>query len=124
MNIEELYTRPIGTKEAKKIEAKRCVIKEAEIKEMGEKKNPILMLAVKHPDKDDLIKISKVKLIEGTSVKLIGLWVNQDEDGNIQKGSALAKFMSFYSVTILTQLKDLEVDTELDDKGYLCVKAY
>jgi len=121
---EDILTKHIGNKEPKKLEAKKVKVVHANIEEKGEKKNKILVLEVKHPDQTDLIKLSKVQIIKDKVVKTIGLWVNLDEDENIQKGSALAEFMMQYAALQLTDLKDKELDTAFDEKGYLCIKAY
>lgn len=124
MNQEELLTKTIGDKEIAKLQAKNVVVEEANFEEMGQKKNVILKLSVKHPDKEELIIISKVNLLVDKTIKTMGLWYNTDADDNIQKGSGIAKFMDFYNIKTLVELKDMELVTELDDKGYLVAKAY
>ena len=124
MNQEELLTKTIGDKEIAKLQAKNVIVKGANFEEMGQKKNVILKLSVKHPYKDDLIIISKVSLLVDKTIKTLGLWYNTDADDNIQKGSGIALFMEFYKIKTLVELKDIELVTELDDKGYLVAKAY
>jgi len=124
MNQEELFKKPIGNKDPKKLEAKKVQVVHAEIVEKGEKKNKLLVLSVKHPDQEDLLDLTKIQFIDGKNVKTVGLWVSLDEDDNIQKGSALAKLMNFYKLESLMQLKDLELNTTFDEKGYLVIKGY
>lgn len=121
---EDILTKPVGNKEPKKLGAKNVTVIHARIDEKGEKKNKILILSCKHPEQDDLLELSKVQLIDGKSVKTVGLWVNLDEDENIQKGSALASFMTKFGINQLTELKDKELPTTFDEKGYLVIKAY
>lgn len=121
---EDILTKAIGNKEIKKLEEKDVTVVHATVDEKGEKKNLLLSLSVKHPDKEELINLSQVQLIDGKNVKTVGLWVNLDEDKNIQKGSVLNKFMDFYKIKVLTELKDLILHTVYDTKGYLCIKAY
>jgi len=124
MNQEELFNKPIGNKEIQKLEAKNVIIKEAKFEELGKNKNIILSLSVKHPEKQELINLTKVQFIADKVIKTSGLWYNTDADENIQKGSALANFMNFYNIKTLLELKDLELKTSLDDNGFLVVKAY
>jgi uncharacterized protein YcgL (UPF0745 family) len=42
----------------------------------------------------------------------------------IQKGSALAIMMLNLNVKTLSELKGKKVMTAIDEKGYLCIKAY
>ncbi len=83
-------------------------------------------MTVKHPDKEDLIKVSSMKFENQKNQKLevIGLWYNKDEDGNIRKNSPLAIFMDFAQVKVLSELEGMDLVTALDEKGYLCFKAY
>lgn len=124
MNQEELFKKPIGTKEVKKLEAKDVTVVHAEIQEKGEKKTKILVLQVKHPDQEDLLELSKIQLIDGKIIKTLGLWVSLDEDDNIQKNSALAKLMNYYKMSSLIELKDKVLHTTFDEKNYLVVKGY
>jgi len=121
---EDILTKPIGDKEIKKLEASKVKVIHANIEEKGEKKTKLLVLECKHPQQEEHITLSKVQFIENKLVKTIGLWINLDEDENIQKGSALARFMKWNALLQLTDLKDKELETVLDEKGYLVIKAY
>lgn len=78
----------------------------------------------KHPEKTENISISSVSYKKGKEIKTSGLWVKLDDDGLIPKQSALASFLSHISAKNLSEIVNKEIDTELDDKGYLCFKAY
>jgi len=121
---EELFTKPIGNKEIEKLQPKEVTVVEARIEEKGAKNTPLLVLSIKHPDEKELITLSKVQFIDGKNLKTIGLWISLDDDENIQKGSAIARFMDYYKVTELVQLKDKLLSTAFDEKNYLCIKAY
>jgi len=89
-------------------------------KEIGEK----VAVVCKHPDKDETIEISSVSYKKIKEIKTSGLWFNLDADNLIPKQSALASFLAFVGAENLDGLVGLEVQTELDDKNYLCFKAY
>jgi len=89
-------------------------------KEIGEK----VSLTCKHPDKDELIEISAVSYRKGKEIKTSGMWFKLDADGLIPKQSALACFLVSLNAINLDQLIGMDIATELDEKNYLCVKAY
>jgi len=89
-------------------------------KEVGEK----VAIICKHPDKDETIQISAVSYRKGKEIKMSGLWFNLDEDQLIPKQSALASFLAYVEAENLEHLVGKDVKTELDDKNYLCFKAY
>lgn len=122
----ELETE-IGTIENSALEPKRVKIMTVELSEI-EKNGKVVGKKVtcmsKHPDKDEVIAISTVKFVKANIVKSSGLWVNTDDDKKIQKGSALALLMNKADVKTPKELEGKELDTELDERGYLCFKAY
>jgi len=65
-----------------------------------------------------------VKYEKQNSIRITGLWYKIDADGKIQKGSALAILLGFYKSDNLKALIGKELNTSLDEKGYLCIKAY
>lgn len=115
---------PIGTKEQKKLEPTIVKIVKAEVKLVGDKGNKKVSCTCKHPEREEAIIISSVAYKDGNTIKHSGLWLNKDEDGNIKKGSALAQLLSYYGCLNIRALEDKEIGTELDDKGYLCLKSY
>ena len=78
----------------------------------------------KHPDREENINISSVAYLRDKQIVNGGLWFTLDKDENIQKGSALANFMSRLGAKSVKDLEGKEVETELDDKDWLCFKAY
>lgn len=122
--------KTVGTKEQKKLEAKDVKVIDISIQDQFKKgeKEPVGKMAVfmcQHPDKTELIKISKVKYFK-TEDKLAesGLWYNEDEDGLIVKGSALAKTISHYSKESLNKFIGTNLKTVPNAEGYLLIKAY
>jgi len=86
----------------------------------------IIVLLCKHPEREELIEISKIKLVKGNTVKTSGLWWFEDKEGLIQKGSAVAELLSFCKVESPRDLTGQEIDTttESESSNYLVIKAY
>ncbi len=94
----------IGTQEMQSLKPIKLKIKNVEIKEVGDKKNEILKCLVKHPDKEEDIEISQAKYEKNKELKVTALWVNLDEAGEIQKGSALATLLETAGVKTSREL--------------------
>lgn len=124
METHEILNLETGTKESTALKPATVKIVNITIEEVGEKKNQKVVFSVKHPDKEELINISSVKYEFKGSLKVTGTWVNLDEDKKLRKGSALANLISFSGVSKLEELKDKDIGTAEDEKGYLCLKAY
>lgn len=124
----ELETQ-IGTKEQQKLSAGSVVVKEITIEAPKEgSKARLVVFHCQHPDRDDLIKISnvKVKIVQGNNetIKKDTLWWNTDEEENIRKNSRVADVMRFYNKKTLKSFETTSVNTEQDASGFLCIKAY
>ena len=120
---------PVGTADTEKLAAEKVIIKEVKLAEKTKKDTDkivgkILELMCKHPDKEELIKINKVVYIEDSVVKEPSLWYNKDKDGNVQKGSGIARLIDFVRVKTMRNLVGKEVQTSTGKSGYLCIKAY
>ena len=112
------------------IELERQTLKPAKVKIVDVKvvdvekvKSKKVNCEIKHPDKEDTIKISSVAYLLEKQIVTKGLWFNLDKDGKIQKGSALAVFMESLDAKTLEELNGKEVDTDMEG-NYLCFKAY
>ena len=116
----------IGTKETISLEPKKVSVQKVGIEQVGEKKNEIVYLHCKHPDKDETIKISNVKYEKAGKLQVSSLWVNKDEDGNLRKGSAVAILLTSSGAENIKSLEGKEFDTirESEDSNYLALKAY
>jgi len=121
---ENLETVGIGTKEMQQLKPATVKIVKAEISEVGDKKNKKVVCTSKHPDREETISISSVKYAVKNVLKESGLWFNQDEDNNIRKGSALAVLLEKTNSANIKELEGKEIETEEDEKGFLCFKAY
>jgi len=117
--------KEIGTLEPEKKEVlapKKVKIVKVSLRDT--KKGKIVNCESQHPGKEEPINISSLVYLRDKQVVNGGLWLSLDKDENIQKGSALATFMSKLGATTLQSLEGKEVETELDDKEWLCFKAY
>jgi len=116
---------PIGTKESERTLLKPAKLKivNVEVITIEKAKSDKAVFEVKHPDRDETIKISTVAFLDGREVKTSGTWVSIDEDGNLQKGSALTTFMKSIGANTLEECIGKESDSELEG-NYLCFKAY
>jgi len=120
----------IGTKESSsgKLEATKVKIlgfkvemqRTKEKVDVGEK----VTFTCKHPAKEETIEISSVAYRKGKEIKNSGTWFKLDDEQKIVKGSALACLLTSIKVNNLEETTGKEVNTELDEKGYLCFKAY
>jgi len=125
MEEQTELNKEIGTLEPKKqdvLQPKKVKIVKVSLRDT--KKGKILNCECKHPDKEENINISSVAYLRDKQVVNGGLWFTMDEATNIQKGSALAIFMDSVGVKSPRELEGKEADTELDDKEWLCLKAY
>lgn len=117
--------RPKGTVSPAKVTIASVVIKEKD-KEGKTMTTPLAQFMVKHPEKDDLITISKVQLIENKKIINKGFWVETDDDKNFYKGSAVSAVLDILGCKTLADTYGKEIDTieESEDSPYLCLKAY
>ena len=116
---------PKNTVSPKKVKIDNVTMKteNAEGKKM---KTPLAEFHVKHPDKEELLKITKVKYLDGENLKAVGFWVQIDPDGNFYKGSAVDIVLKKLGCETLAETIGKEIDTveESKDVHYLCLKAY
>jgi len=125
MNEQETLNKGIGTINPEKKEVlKPKEVKIVKISLRDTKKGKIVNCEAKHPDKEENINISSVAYLRDKQVVNGGLWFSLDKEENIQKGSALAIFLDSLNAKTLGELEGKEVKTELDDKEWLCFKAY
>lgn len=117
----------VGNKEAMALKPAKVQIMDLKLELMGkgDKQGRILVCSVKHPDAEKLIKISGMEWINAKNKKVesTGLWMNKDDEGQIQKGSALASFLVFNKVANISELMGKEIMTTLEG-AYLVFKGY
>lgn len=121
----------IGTAEptaGKKLEAKDVVVAEIVVKQVkgiaGKPDWESLLISVKHPDKAELVSISKAKVEKDGNLKVVSLSLDKDQNGAIAKWSSLALVLKFYGCNKVSELKNKTVKTVTDTNGYLAIKAY
>ena len=118
----------VGTKESVALKATevevQSVVVEEQTNNAGKRVGDKVIFQCKHPEKDEPIKISSVKYEKNQQLKVSGTWFNKDDDGLIQKGSALALMMDKLGAKTIKDFKGKSLPTIQDDKGYLCIKAY
>jgi hypothetical protein len=123
---QDIRKLKIGTEEA--VSLKPAVVKIESVLvediEVKGKKNKKVVCGVKHPDTTEPVHLSSVKFESKGKLVTTGLWVNFDSKGLIRKGSALAVLLNFLKAEDVEGLQGKEIQTALDDKNYLCFKAY
>jgi len=127
MKIEELENATIGEDkpgiEAAPVKVVDYVIEDVQKdgKNIGKK----LTLHVEHPKVNDRkIEISSVKYLKNKEINSSGMWVKADDDGHLAYQTALAYMLRFFKLDTISDVKGKEMPTEVDDKGYLTIKAY
>jgi hypothetical protein len=125
---QNLKTLGIGTKEAVKLEAKKCIVDNFEIVLVEKAKAQKVEFYLKHPDKEELIKVSSIFVLrkrkDKEEIVSAASWINLDQDKLLQKDSALAICLRYYKANNLIEMIGKEVETKEDSMGYLAIKAY
>ncbi len=128
MDSQDKLDKKIGTKESVKLKAGSFLVMAVSIepvkKKTGELVGDKVVLSIKHTDSQDLVALSSATYLKNKSVKQSALWYQEDDDGNIPKSSTLAEVMRFYKIDSIRQFEGKTIITEIDDNGYLCIKAY
>lgn len=130
METQELLDKGIGTEDTQTLKPAKVKIVAVHIKDKTkdgkEMQTPLAEIMCKHPNKDELISFSKVKLERDGQLKVVSTWVQLDSQNNIAKSSAIAQLMNYLSCKTLQELYNKEIDTieQSSDNKYLCLKAY
>jgi len=120
----------IGTKENAKLKPSKVKIVGVEIqtktKEGIVMKSPLAHILVKHPDREEHVKLSKIKIERNGKLDVVSLWVSLDDDGLFQKSSAITSLLNFLKCFNLDDIvgKDIETIEQSKEDTYLCLKAY
>lgn len=126
--MEDKLDKKIGTKESIKLQPGSFLVKMATIqpvkRKSGEAVGEKVVLAIQHPDSQEHVDLSSAIYLKNKSLKQSALWYQEDQDKNIPKSSTLAAVMRHYKVDTVRQFEGKVVETELDENGYLCIKAY
>jgi len=130
MELKDIMSKEVGTIEPKKLSEGKVKITSMELQEENKEKKkmatPLLHLKVKHPEKDDLIAITKIKFLDGDKLVTAGLWVQLDSEQKIQKSSTVDRLLKFLGVKTLeeTFTKEIETVFESEKSSYLALKCY
>jgi hypothetical protein len=133
METADLLGLGIGTKETASLKPAKVKIVNVTIKdktkEGKEMKVPLAEINVKHPEKDETIPMTKIKLERNGKLEVVATWVQTDEEDGVQKivkSSALAYLMNFLGVSALADIygKEIEAIEQSKEDAYLCLKAY
>ncbi len=126
MSDQDIMNKKVGNKDIPRLEAKDVEVQGTVVRQVGDKKQNILVLMCKHPDKEEVVELTKIRVLRNDKAKAIGLWVTQDEDGNIQKGSGIAELLSVAKVETVSELTGVNLPTieEGKESSYLCIKGY
>ena len=125
---QDKLDKTIGTKDGIKLQAGSFLVKAVSIdsvkKKTGEAVGEKVVISIQHPDAQDLVALSSVAYLKNKAIKQSALWYNEDDEENILKNSALAETMRYYKVTSIKQFTGKVINVEVDERGYLCIKAY
>lgn len=88
--------------------------------------NELVQVHCKHPDKDDLIKLTQIQHIKGSVVVNTALFISADDEGKFMKDSGIAILLAFKNVKTLKELESLQMDTikESETSKYMALKCY
>lgn len=129
-NNADILNKEVGTKELETLKAVDVTVKGVVVQDVFKKGSTTeavgkkAIFSCKHPDREELIKISQVSFLKGKTLKVSTLWVNLDEDGNIQKSSTVDMVLAKSEAKTLSDMMEKVVSTDVDESGYLCFKAY
>ena len=133
MQTQDIINLGIGTKDKASLKPAKVKIVSVTIKtktnDGTEMKTPLAEINVKHPDREDLVSLTKCKVERNGKLDIVSTWVQIEEENGIKKivkSSALALLMSFLKVQTLEGLYGREVEAVEQSKEdtYLCIKAY
>lgn len=128
MEDKNLKTTGIGKIASEKLEAADCEVLHVEIELVEKAKANKAVFYLKHPKKEEEIKISNATLMRQKKGKKeivnVATWVNLDKNQELQMDSALVQVLKYYQSNNLMEMVGKIVHTETDEMGYLTIKAY
>ena len=119
----DILTAEVGDPEPK-ISPTMCTVLKLDVENVDKFKSDKLKLIVKHPDRDKELIVSSVEYIDENQVKTSQLWIRKDSKGKIKHNTALANMIKYYNLHNIANIVGKQIQTTLDAKGYLCVKAH
>ena len=136
MEIDEKIKVGIGTKETEKLKPAKVKVVTVDVSPPKDKEGNIVKnkqgkeltdkvtFGCKHPDKEEIIELSRAKVERNEKLKESGIWFQQDEDGLLPKNSVLLTVLKHYGAKNIEEMNNKELDTIDGDEGFLCIKAY
>ena len=73
---------------------------------------------------DKQVKCNSTRFLQNKKVKDSGIWLKYDNEHKILFRSALGNLLRFYKKNKIKDLIGNQVDTVLQESGYLAIKAY
>jgi hypothetical protein len=122
MENDKRLNKKIGTK-VTALEAKTVKVLAVGIEKTGDVGDKVV-LSCQHPDRKEPVALSQIIYLRDKKLETSGLWYKTDEDGNINKESALAYLLRFMKIETIAELKSKELDTAKGERGFLTLKAY
>jgi hypothetical protein len=128
MNELNLKTVVIGKIASERLKAAKCEVVNVDTELVEKAKTNKAVFYLKHPDKDESIKVSNVTLLRQKKgkkeISVLATWITIDKENNLSMDSALAQLLRFYKAQNLAEMIGKIVETEADEQGYLVLKAY
>lgn len=130
MEQDILLNTEVGDKEKPRLGPAKVTILGVTIKRKNKKdevmETPLVTFICNHPNAEDTIQMTKVKIQDGDKLKVVGMWAQVDEDDKFQKGSTVAGVLEYLKAKSLQDVtgKTMEAIDESEDSKYLCLKAY
>lgn len=131
-NTNEILNKKVGNIEPERKTLDSAIVKIESVliqttKHDGSKMTiPLVNILVKHPGREELIKIAKIKRLDKDKIITQSLWLNLDADENIQKDSGVDRIMKYLKIETLTEAEGKSIDTieESEESSFLCLKLY
>lgn len=119
----------IGTMEPIKLQPSAVSVRDLKIVDVDKKVTrehvgKKVVFYVSHPDSNEVLELSSVQYIKDKNLKTSATWYSLDDEGKIAKHSALAETMRYYKAKKLTEFIGKTLNTVLDEKNYLVIKAF
>jgi len=123
---QDPLTAKVGDKDLPTINPDKVKILDASLQPKKDGRYNLLNLGCRHPEKEEIMNLSKIKIQEGEKLKTLSLWVSMDDDGQVQKGSSIAILLDFLGAENMKALEGKEIMTvkESEESKYLVLKCY
>lgn len=133
METQEILKIGIGTKDKQTLKPSKVsivsVLFKTKTNDGKEMKTPLVEIMCKHPDREEPLAFTKVKLERNGKLEVVSTWLQIDEEEGVKKlskSSALARLMKYLGANTMEELvgKQVEAIEQSREDEYLCLKAY